>query len=209
MGSQGSSVHGTYQARILEQGAISYSRESSQPRDPTHVSCVSCIGRRSLYHLCYLGSSVLPWLSLITSIKSLFPNKVPFTGIRGEDFSVSLGASRGVNSTHNSDISKKLTCNSENHLKEEIKVTLSDLRTSFKVTVIKIVLLAKDCQYQKKVQKWMHTYLVNWFMRKVSMQFNKEIKIFSTSGARIIIYLYRRKMNNKTYYTVYLKINLR
>lgn len=73
--------------------------------------------------------------------------------MRGEDFSVSLGASRGLNSTHNSDISKKLACSSGNRLKEEIKVTLSDLRTSFKVTVIKIVLLAKDCQYQKKGRK--------------------------------------------------------
>ena len=35
----GSSVHGICQARILEWVAISFSRESSQPRDPTHVSC--------------------------------------------------------------------------------------------------------------------------------------------------------------------------
>ena len=32
---------------ILEWVAISYSRGSSQPRDP---SCVSCTGRRILYH---------------------------------------------------------------------------------------------------------------------------------------------------------------
>jgi len=31
----GSSVHGIFQARILERVAISYSRESSQPRDQT------------------------------------------------------------------------------------------------------------------------------------------------------------------------------
>ena len=31
----GSSVHGILQARILEWGAISFSRESSQPRDRT------------------------------------------------------------------------------------------------------------------------------------------------------------------------------
>ena len=30
--------------------AISYSRGSSQPRDWTHISCVSCIGRWILYH---------------------------------------------------------------------------------------------------------------------------------------------------------------
>ena len=40
----GSSVHGICHTRILEQVAISYSRESSQPRDGTCVSCVFCIG---------------------------------------------------------------------------------------------------------------------------------------------------------------------
>ena len=45
----GSSVHGSFQARILEGVAISYSRRSSWPRDQTHVSCISCIGRRILY----------------------------------------------------------------------------------------------------------------------------------------------------------------
>ena len=39
----GSSVHGNFQARILEWVAISSSRGSSQPRDRTHISCVSCI----------------------------------------------------------------------------------------------------------------------------------------------------------------------
>ena len=46
----GSSVHEIFQARILEQVAISYSRRSSQPRDQTHVICVLCIGRWILYH---------------------------------------------------------------------------------------------------------------------------------------------------------------
>jgi len=43
----GSSVHGVFQARILEWVANSYSRESSQPRDLTHISC---IGRWIFYH---------------------------------------------------------------------------------------------------------------------------------------------------------------
>ena len=43
----GSSVHGIFEARILEQVAISFSRGSSRPRDQT---CVSCIGRQILYH---------------------------------------------------------------------------------------------------------------------------------------------------------------
>ena len=46
----GSSVHGIFQARILERVAISYSRGSSWPRHWTCVSCVSCIGRQILYH---------------------------------------------------------------------------------------------------------------------------------------------------------------
>jgi len=40
----GSSVHGIFQARILEWVAISYSRGSSRPRDQTHISCILCIG---------------------------------------------------------------------------------------------------------------------------------------------------------------------
>ena len=49
----GSSVHGIFKARILEWVAISFFRESSQPRDWTPVCCVfrvSCIGRKILYH---------------------------------------------------------------------------------------------------------------------------------------------------------------
>ena len=40
----GSSVHGIFQARILEQVAISSFRGLSQPRDRSCVSCVFCIG---------------------------------------------------------------------------------------------------------------------------------------------------------------------
>ena len=39
----GSSVHGIFQARILEWVVISSSRGSSQPRDWAPVSCISCI----------------------------------------------------------------------------------------------------------------------------------------------------------------------
>ena len=48
--------HRIFQARILEWVAISYSRGSSWPRDRTHISCVSCIGRWYLYQLRHLGS---------------------------------------------------------------------------------------------------------------------------------------------------------
>ena len=39
----GSSIHGIFQARILEWVAISFPRGFSQPRDQTYVSRVSCI----------------------------------------------------------------------------------------------------------------------------------------------------------------------
>ena len=42
----GSSVRGIFQARILEWVAISSSRGSSQPKDQTHISCVSCLAGR-------------------------------------------------------------------------------------------------------------------------------------------------------------------
>ena len=42
----GSSVRGIFQARILEWVAIPFSRGSFQPRDRTHVSCVSHIAGR-------------------------------------------------------------------------------------------------------------------------------------------------------------------
>ena len=45
----GSSVHGISQARMLEWVVISSSRGSSQPRDRTHVSSISCFGRQVLY----------------------------------------------------------------------------------------------------------------------------------------------------------------
>ena len=46
----GSSVHGISQVRLLEQVAISYSKGPSWPRDLTHISWVSYIGRQILYH---------------------------------------------------------------------------------------------------------------------------------------------------------------
>ena len=46
----GSSTHGISQARILELVAIPFSRGSTQSRDWTSVSCISCIGRRIPYH---------------------------------------------------------------------------------------------------------------------------------------------------------------
>ena len=47
----GSSVHGIFQARILEWVAIPFSRGSSQPRDQTYVSCIGKQNFLPLYHL--------------------------------------------------------------------------------------------------------------------------------------------------------------
>ena len=61
----GSSVHGILQARILEWAAMPVSRGSSQLRDRTHVTYVSCIGRWVLSHQHHLGSlayTVIKWL---------------------------------------------------------------------------------------------------------------------------------------------------
>ena len=46
-GIPGSSVHGIFQARILEWVVISFSRASSRPRNWTYVSCIE---RQILYH---------------------------------------------------------------------------------------------------------------------------------------------------------------
>ena len=50
----GSSIHGIFQARVLEWVAISFSRRSSWPRDWTQVSHIAC---RLFYHLSHQGSS--------------------------------------------------------------------------------------------------------------------------------------------------------
>ena len=55
----GSFVRGILHVRILEWAAISSSRGSSQLRDPTSISCVSCIGRQVLYHEFHLGSPLV------------------------------------------------------------------------------------------------------------------------------------------------------
>ena len=65
----GSSVHGILQARILEWVALPSSRGSSQRRDQTHLSYVSCIGRQVLYQKCHQGSPPAPLKSFEIVIK--------------------------------------------------------------------------------------------------------------------------------------------
>ena len=55
----GSSVHGVLQARIIEWVAMPFSRGSFWPRDWTHISYISFISRKVLYHYHHLGSPSL------------------------------------------------------------------------------------------------------------------------------------------------------
>ena len=62
-----SSVHGIFQARILECVAISFSRASSPPRNQTLVSNISCLGRWVLYlssHWGFFWNMILCYLQL-------------------------------------------------------------------------------------------------------------------------------------------------
>ena len=61
----GSSVHGILQA-ILQWVGISFSSGSSQLRDRTCISSVSCIARQVLYYQRHLGS---PIYSLLAPVK--------------------------------------------------------------------------------------------------------------------------------------------
>ena len=54
----GSSVHGIFQAWILERVAFPFSRGSFQPRDQTQVFCIT---GRFFYQLSYQGSPCSPW----------------------------------------------------------------------------------------------------------------------------------------------------
>ena len=79
----GSSVHGIFQARILEWLAISLSRWSSWPRDQTRISRTSCTGRRVLYycatwegHCTAYGSLQSEPISKISHVRDLGPWQV-------------------------------------------------------------------------------------------------------------------------------------
>ena len=56
----GFSVHGVFQAKILEWVATSSSRGSSWPKDWSRVSCSSCTDRQ----ICYYCATMSKWLSI-------------------------------------------------------------------------------------------------------------------------------------------------
>ena len=72
-----SSVHGTLQAKILEWVAMPSSMGLPDPGSQTHVSYVSYIGRRVLYHQHHLGS-----LANSQAILMLIPGLNELTGAR-------------------------------------------------------------------------------------------------------------------------------
>ena len=76
----GSSVHGIFQAKMLEWVAISCSRGSCWPRGWTRIYCVSDTGRQILDHLWHLGN---PYIFYTLSFKlnlletSIFCHNMP------------------------------------------------------------------------------------------------------------------------------------
>ena len=59
----GSPVHTIFPKRTLESVAISSSKGSSQPRNQTHISCVSCIGKWILYYWATWEAHMSTWES--------------------------------------------------------------------------------------------------------------------------------------------------
>ena len=57
-----------FQAIILEQVAVSCFRGSSWPRDGTSISCISCVGRWTLYHCTTWEAPCMMCLSQITTL---------------------------------------------------------------------------------------------------------------------------------------------
>ena len=79
----GSSVHGISQAKILGWVTISFCRGSSWPRNQTHISYVSCIGRQVLYHWVTWAAQTDPCLLQIPIMLSTSQNKSVYTMILG------------------------------------------------------------------------------------------------------------------------------
>ena len=71
----GSSVHGNFQAIILKWVAISYSRGSSQPKNWSCISCISCIGMWILCHVHHLGSPNVILISCLSQMRN--PRIIP------------------------------------------------------------------------------------------------------------------------------------
>ena len=76
----GSSIHGIFQARILAQVAIAYTRGSSWSRDRTRVSWVSCISRQILFYWATWEAHAMhtqPVICMLVFVSSSFPIEKP------------------------------------------------------------------------------------------------------------------------------------
>ena len=79
---QGSSVHGIFQARVLEWVAISFSRGSSRPRDRTCVAHTSCIEFSSVHSLSRVRVFATPWTVACQAPPSMgFPRQKCWSGL--------------------------------------------------------------------------------------------------------------------------------
>ena len=79
-----SSVHGIFQAIMLEWVAISSSMGSSQPRDQTQISSAPCIDRWMLYHCATLEANIIKllrqvWTSRELILIILLSTRIPFS----------------------------------------------------------------------------------------------------------------------------------
>ena len=83
-------VHGILQVRMLEWVAFPFSRESSQPRDRTQVSCITGVffTRQILYQLSHKGSPrMLKWVAYPLSKGSSWSrNRIRVSCIAGQFF---------------------------------------------------------------------------------------------------------------------------
>ena len=97
----GSSLHGIFQAKILEWVSKPSSRGSSKPWDQTPVSCVSCTGRWILY---YTTWEALPLLTLLIADTKLLPlvSNSPFIPLLCEFGAVMFPAHEGTRSCRSS-----------------------------------------------------------------------------------------------------------
>ena len=98
----GSSVHGIFQARILEWVAISSSRISSWPKDQTHVSCISSTSRWILHHWAtweaslYTHTHIFRFFSVFTSVQLLSRVRLCVTPWTARQASLSITNSQNL-----------------------------------------------------------------------------------------------------------------
>ena len=121
----GSSLHGIFQARVLEWVSISFSTGSSWSRDRTCVSCVSHIDRQVLYHCATWEDTYM--LPLTEELSSCFMlDQQPL-----EPIDLVLGSSQR-------NISKQLITNSVTHFFLSLERVISKQISPWMVNVLQM-----------------------------------------------------------------------